>query len=298
MTPLTSVLLGAWELRPEILLTLGLAAVLHLNGWRRLAQRTGGRFRAGARPAAYLGGLAVLALALMSPLDTLVGELFFMHMLQHLLIIAVAAPLLWLADPLPFSLWGMPAGLRREAGRLLGRDSTLRAILRRISSPGLVWLVFVVTLIGWHDPNMYDAALVYPAVHDLEHLTFFGAAMLFWWPAIGAAPKVRRLTRGTRLGLLLAAVPPMAITGMVIALSTNPIYPYYAARPRLWGMSVLDDQRLSGILMWIVGSMMYIVGALVLLWKMLGREESKQPLPEQAWAGDEAMLAPGIKARK
>jgi cytochrome c oxidase assembly factor CtaG len=299
MTPLTSVLLGAWDLRPEVILTLGLAAVLHLLGWRRLKQRTGGRFRAGLRPASYLIGLAVLGFALMSPLDTLVQELFFMHMIQHLLIIAIAAPLLWLADPFPFSMWGLPAGLRREVGRLLARDSLLRQLLRTISQPGVVWMTFVIILIGWHDPNMYDAALIHPVVHDIEHLTFFFAAMLYWWQVVGAAPHVRRrLSRGVRLGLLLAMVPPMAITGIVIALSTNPIYPYYTTRPRLWGLSAVQDQMISGIIMWIPGSMMLILGALVLLWKMLGREAAKPPLPEQVWAGDDALLAPGIKPEK
>jgi cytochrome c oxidase assembly factor CtaG len=213
-----------------------------------------------------------------------------MHMIQHLLIIAIAAPLLWLADPFPFSMWGLPAGLRREVGRLLARDSLLRQLLRTISQPGVVWMTFVIILIGWHDPNMYDAALIHPVVHDIEHLTFFFAAMLYWWQVVGAAPHVRRrLSRGVRLGLLLAMVPPMAITGIVIALSTNPIYPYYTTRPRLWGLSAVQDQMISGIIMWIPGSMMYILGALLLIYKMLGREEEKKPLPEAAWAGDDAM---------
>ena len=299
MTALTAVLLSAWDIRLEIVLTLGLAAVLHIAGWRQLKTRTGGRFRAGWRPVAFLSGLAVLAIALMSPIDILSGELFFMHMIQHLLIVAVAAPLLWLADPFPFFMWGLPAGLRKEVGRLLSRDSAVRHALRIVTQPGLVCLAFVSVVLAWHDPQLYGAAQGNSIVHDLEHISYFVVAMAYWWLVIGAAPHIRpRLSRGMRVGMLLAVMPAMALLGIVIAMSTNPIYPYYEDRPRLWGLSVMQDQMLSGIIMWIPGSMMYILAALLLIWKMLSREEQKKPLPEAAWAGDDAMLAPGIKPEK
>jgi cytochrome c oxidase assembly factor CtaG len=299
MTALTAVLLSAWDIRLEIVLTLGLAAVLHIAGWRRLKKRTNGRFSAGWRPAAFLSGLVVLGLALMSPIDTLSGELFFMHMIQHLLIVAVAAPLLWLADPFPFFMWGLPAGLRKEVGRLLSRDSALRHALRILTNPGLVLLAFISVLLMWHDPQLYGAAQGNSIVHDVEHISYFVTSMAYWWLIIGAAPRIRpRLSRGMRVGMLLAMVPVVDLTGIVIALSTKPIYPYYVNRPRLWGYSVMEDQMLSGIIMWIPGSMMYILGALLLIYKMLGREEEKKPLPEAAWAGDDAMLAPGAKGEK
>jgi hypothetical protein len=133
------------------------------------------------RPAAGVlpGRPVALAIAPMSPVDVLSGQLLLMHMIQHKLLIVFAPPLLWAANPLPFFLWGLPPRLRRQSARLLSPASPFRRTLRALTSPGLVWLAFVSILVGWHDPNAYNAALRSDLVHDIEHLTFFGSAMLF-----------------------------------------------------------------------------------------------------------------------
>jgi cytochrome c oxidase assembly factor CtaG len=150
--------------------------------------------------------------------------------------------------------------------------------------------------LGWHDPNAYNAALRYDWVHDLEHLTFFGTALLFWWHVTQMAPRIHgRFSRGARIAYLFVTVPVNMLTGVAIAFSSEPIYTYYTAVPRLWGTTVMQDQMLGGIIMWIPGSMMYIIAALILIAGLVRAEERKQPMPESAWATDEAMIAPGWK---
>lgn len=276
MDPTLSVILLSWAWRPEIILSLGLAATLHLVGRWRLKKRGSARLVSPWRTVSYLAGLAVLWIALMSPIDVLSGQLFFMHMIQHLLLVMIAPPLLWLAQPMPVAMWGLPKSLRLEVGRWLRADSSLRRAVRGLTTPGLVWLYFVAVVVGWHDPQLYNLTLESDIVHDLEHLSFFGAAMLFWWHVVGAAPRFhKKLSQGVRIGYALAAVPPNALTGISIAFATEPIYAYYTTAPRLGSITVMRDQMLAGVIMWIPGSMMYLVAALVLIAQMMRGEEAR-----------------------
>ncbi len=280
MDPTLSVLLLSWAWRPEIIATLGLAATVHLVGRWRLRQRGGSRIIAPWRSVSYLGGLLILTVALMSPIDVLSGQYFFMHMVQHLLLVMVAPPLLLVANPMPIMLWGLPKALRSEIGRWLARDAAPRRALAALTSPGLVWMAFVAALVGWHDPGAYEATLRNDLVHDFEHLTFFSTAVLFWWHVTGAAPRFRKpLPRGLRIGYTLSAVPPNMITGVVISFSGGPIYPYYETVARPWPITVQQDQMLGGTIMWIPGSMMYLLAALILLARFVRAENGGEPLP-------------------
>jgi cytochrome c oxidase assembly factor CtaG len=157
-------------------------------------------------------------------------------------------------------------------------------------------MAFIAIFLGWHDPYAYNAALESELIHDLEHLTFFATAMLFWWLVIGAGPRLRHLSFGLRIGLLIAAVPVNMAAGIAISFASQPIYTYYTSVPRLWGLTVMQDQMLGGIIMWIPGTMMYLLAALILLSRVVQAEADKQPLPESEWATDETMIAPGWKA--
>ncbi len=303
MDPTLRAFLSSWDWRIELIIVLALAGTIYTRGWWRLRQRTAprhglNRWQAAAvwRPVAYLGGLLILGLALMSPIDVIGSQLFFLHMIQHIIIVSFVPPLLWLANPLPFFLWGLPGQSRIRFGRLLGRYGKLRLGLRKFTGPGTIWMVFVILYIGWHNPMLYNAALESELVHDLEHLSFFGAAMLYWWLIIGAGPVVHKpLSVVGRFIFVLMAIPPNMITGMAIAFSEGPIYAHYEAMPRLWNFSVMADQRLAGVIMWVPGSMMYIVYALILVARWLKQEEEKPALPESEWASDEALIAPGME---
>jgi putative membrane protein len=301
MDPVLQALLLSWDLRAELILVLILAGSVFGLGWWRIRsaqeQRPGHRWLAtGWRLAAYLGGLIILGVALMSPIDVLGGHLFSMHMIQHLLLVMIVPPLLLIANPLPFYMWGLPAMVRRGVGRALSRGSAFRRGLYALTGPGLIWMAFVAIFLGWHDPNAYNAALRSDLIHDLEHLTFFGAAMLFWWLVVRAGPRLRSLSRGLRIGLLLAAVPVNMAAGVAISFAGQPVYTYYETVPRPWGLTMMQDQMLGGVIMWIPGSMMYILAALILIAGLVQAEADKEPLPESEWATDEAVIAPGWKA--
>ncbi|MCL4869558.1 MAG: cytochrome c oxidase assembly protein [Anaerolineae bacterium] len=282
MNPLLQAALRSWSWRWEVIIPLLLLAGLYSRGWWVLRGR--GRLEGGLvtvwRLAAYWVGLLLLALSLLSPIDTLSSFLFFMHMVQHLFMVMFAPPLLMIANPLPFLLWGLPDRGRVQAGRLLnkviGREAAGRRWVRSLLSPGVTWMLFVIVLWGWHDPFLYNAALQYEWVHNLEHLTFFTTAMLFWWRITGAGPKLHQpLPLLGRAGLAIAGVPPNMILGVFLAFSSTPMYSFYENMPRITRFSVLEDQALSGLIMWIPGSMMYILAALVMLFVRMKQEEQK-----------------------
>ena len=304
MDPVARAALSSWSWRPEVIIPLLILGTLFVVGWRRLRAR-GGRVTGwrtlGAtwRPVSYIAGLLVIALALLSPFDVLVQQLFFMHMIQHLLLIMIAPPLLLLPNPLPFLLWGLPGPLRLGAGgalnRVINKESAIGRGLRWLTSPAIVWFIFVGTIIGWHDPSLYNAALRSEWVHDLEHLTMFGAGMLYWWTVTSAGPRLHKgFSRMAKIAFILSVIPPNMALGVVLAFSQEPIYSFYNDMPRLWGISALDDQRISGIIMWIPGNMMHFMSAGVLVFLMLSGEGRKPAAKEAVWSDGDALAAPGI----
>jgi cytochrome c oxidase assembly factor CtaG len=313
MDPILKAILLSWDWKIEVIIVLALAGTLFSRGWWQLRQRAarqGRRYKRSVRSrwrlavtwrlVAYWSGLISVALALLSPIDALGQQLFFMHMVQHLLLIMIAPPLLLVANPMPFVLWGLPNGLRRRVGGLfsqaLHRESGFRRWLRIVTQPGIIWMAWVISLIGWHDPGMYNAALRYEWVHNVEHLSFFIASMLLWWHLTGAGPRVhKQFGLLGRIGLVISVVPPNMLTGVVLAFAEKGYYSYYEAVPRLWGLTVLTDQQLGGVIMWVPGSMMYIVAALILIGRFLSQEDRKPPLPEAVWASEKVAAAPGLE---
>ncbi|MFQ5576215.1 MAG: cytochrome c oxidase assembly protein [Anaerolineae bacterium] len=301
MDPITGALLQSWGWRVDVIAVLVTAGTLYLLGWRRLrrierAQKgpAAHRLATGRRLAAYLSGLVIVALALMSPIDVLGGQLFTFHMVQHLLLVMIAPPLLLLGNPFPFVLWGLWPRARSAAASLFKPKSVFRRGLRAATTPGIVWFTFVAVYVGWHDPNAYNAALRYEWLHDAEHLSFFITGVLYWWHVVGAGPKIhRRFPLGLRIGYLLVTIPPNMLTGVAIAFASEPVYTYYTTVPRILGLSVMQDQMIGGFIMWVPGSMMYIIAVLALTAGYLQAESEKPPLPESEWATDEAMIAPG-----
>jgi putative membrane protein len=291
MDPITKAILQSWNWRLDVIFVLAIAGTLYSRGWWLLRQRTFNtqrgfhsirqtnarstwRLAVKWRLVAYWCGLLFIALALLSPIDSLGQQLFLMHMVQHLLLIMFAPPLLLIANPMPFILWGLPERLRAAVGRflnfLLHKDAAFRNLLHSVTYPGFLWLLWVVALIGWHDPTLYNAALEYEWVHDVEHWSFFLVSLLLWWNVTGAGPRIhKQISLIARIVLVLAAIPPNMGLGAVLAFVSQPVYTYYLSVPRLWGIDVLMDQQIGGLIMWIPGSMMYLIAALILISKVL-----------------------------
>jgi putative membrane protein len=297
MHPLTRALLSSWEWRFEIVVVLLALGGLYALGWSRLRRRGNRGLATWPRLMSYLAGLLILAAALMSPIDQLGGQLFFMHMTQHMLTIMLAAPLLLLANPYPFMVWGLPRRGRLAVSRLMSRNSSFRHVLASATRPVFAWLVFLTVYLGWHDANLYNAALRSDLVHDLQHITFFGAAMLFWWHVVGAAPRIHgRFPGFARIVYVLGMIPPNLFVGVMIAYASTVIYSYYESVPRIWGVSALQDQMIGGVIMWIPGSMMFILAALIVLARMFGSKD-QSPVEPGGWDNESAMILPGLEHR-
>lgn len=300
MHPLVRALFGPWEFRPEVLVILIPLATIYLVGWIRLRRQGATKLANRWRLASYVTGMGTLAISLMSPIDILGGQLFFMHMIQHKVAIMISAPLILLGTPFPIGLWGLPYTLRQSMIHLFSDASSVRPMLETVTQPFIVWTVFVVVYIGWHDPNLYNLALRVGWVHDLQHITFFGTALLFWWLVLGAAPKLHAgMSPWIPIIMLMGVIPFNAITGFVIANSEDIVYTYYESVPRIWGISLLDDQATGGVIMWVPGSEMLFqaAGALLALMFIRDKRQSRQEVRTVDEIADDDLIAPGLEHR-
>lgn len=275
-----------WTFEPGVILLLAAALGLYARGWRALARRSGGPSGALRRRAwIFAGGMSALAVALLSPVDGLAGSLFWVHMLQHSLLMLAAAPLLALAHPLPALLMGLPAGARRTLGRGWARMGWLRALWRLASSAPAAWAIKAVALWLWHAPRFYQASVENDAVHALQHLSLFGAALLFWWVTVHTF-AARPAYRGAGILYLFTTAMHTGLLGALLTFSPQVWYPIYAGRAEAWGLTALADQQLAGTIMWVPGGLVYLAAA---LWMMKSWLDAMEMREEPAWRKDRSV---------
>jgi putative membrane protein len=263
-----------WHWRPDVIIVVTLLATIYVIGWRRL-RKSNLHSTTAWQLLLYLTSMATICLALLSPIDTLGSFLFIFHMTQHELLMMVAAPLLLLANPLPVLLWGLPLNLRYRLGSLLMRDSLVRRALKAMTWMGLTIPVYLAIVWGWHYPPAFEAALRNDLNHDLQHFSFFIAGLLFWWPIINPAPRVHGyIPYGFRILYVIAATLPTMLPVMGLVFFTERIfYPYYASVPRLWGITVLEDQSNGWAIMALAEGTAYLTAILLLVARMAQHEE-------------------------
>jgi cytochrome c oxidase assembly factor CtaG len=250
---------GAWSWEPTVLVGIALAAWLYARGVRALWRRAGhGRGVAPWRAGCYAVGLLALVAALVSPVDAMGEALFTAHMVQHLLLVMVAAPLLVLGEPITAVLWAIPRTARSTLGRGWRRAPGLPALWRGASRPTVAWTLHVATLWAWHAPGPYEAAVRQTGIHVLEHATFFVTALLFWLPLADRRAR-RRLGLGGATLYLFAAMLQSTALGALLATSTQPWYGVYLATTGPWGLTPLEDQQLAGLIMWIPAGLVFLV---------------------------------------
>jgi putative membrane protein len=262
----------------QLPLVLVLAALgLHVLGERRAVALTGRPRDGGARRRAmtFYAALAVIVFALESPIDSLSEQLFWVHMIQHLLLLVVAAPLIVLARPW-MSIWRpLPLGARRAIARTVTRSrclAPLRALARLVTQAPGAWLVFNLNLVLWHMPGPYDATLRSTWVHVLEHATFLGFGVLFWAQVAARAPARTRLSYGQRIAFLAAAAIPNIGLSMFLAYAQHPLYSHYAALvQRPGGISALTDQQIGAGFMWTAGDLPFAIAIGLLAQRWLDR---------------------------
>ncbi|HEY2326215.1 MAG TPA: cytochrome c oxidase assembly protein [Gaiellaceae bacterium] len=241
------------------LYALAVTAMLYLLGGRMSAARSDAARK--RRGFAFYAGIVVVALAVSSPIDAYEARLFWVHMMQHILLMMVAPPLLLLGRPWPRLLRPFPQGIRLPIARSVLAGSVLgpaRRAAQFIASPLPAFVLFNGTLLMWHLPVLYDLTLRNGSVHDLEHALFFGTGLLFW---VHLLPSTRpQLTDGWRVAYGTGALITSWLLAIVLGLAPNPVYSAYASLDqRPGGLSALSDQHLAAGMMWVPGAIPYAV---------------------------------------
>jgi cytochrome c oxidase assembly factor CtaG len=249
---LAGAVLSSWSLTPTLVAGVIAVGVVYVRGWRRLGMPA-------ARLWAMAGGVAALVVAIASPIDALAGLLLSAHMVQHLLLLAIAPLLLLLGAPERALLRGLPPSLLRETIAPLLASRPLVRLWRLLTRPNVAAPVLVAATWAWHWPRAYELALRSPTVHIVEHACFFTAALLFWWPVVHA----RRPRWSLIPWILFVDIQNSALSALLV-FSGDVIYPSYASAPRLFGITAHDDQVTAGAIMWVPGSFAFL-GAAILL---------------------------------
>ena len=234
------------------------AATVYGLGWRELSRRMPQRFGSG-RLAAFLAGLATITMAVASPLDAAAEVRLSAHMIQHMLLMMVAPPLLWLGAPVAPLLQGLPRCLRRSVAKVT-TSRRVRAATGLVGHPAFGWVAFTLVFWVWHTPRLYELALASHAWHHVEHACFFATAMLFWRPVIEGAPARSRWPSWTLIPYLVLADVQNTVLAATLTFSDRVIYPGYAALTGA-GPAALDDQSLAGVIMWVPGSLVFLGAA-------------------------------------
>ncbi len=262
----------AWHWDPWIYLPLLISGGLYIKGVRTLWGVAGkGHGVSRVEAGAFLTGLWVLAMSLLSPIHAAGGVLFSLHMVQHVILLVVAAPLLVLGRPLVAYLWALPPPLRKGAGRVLAR-SPARITLATLGRPVVGWSLYAGIVWLWHVPTLYEAALLSEWVHALQHGTFVLAALVFWWAALEFG---RRRRGGYGLGVIYFFTTALhgSAFGALLTFARDAWYPFYEGRTVAWGLTALQDQQFGGLVMWIPAGLVYLVAALVFLFSWVRASE-------------------------
>lgn len=258
MDPTLLAFLKTWPLDPWVVVPLLLTAGVYIRGWR-IFRRRGSRRWERFHLLAFLGSLLALFLALASPIEAFAPLLLQVHMLQHLLLMMVAPPLLWLGEPLLPLLRGLPAPIRQVWVGPLFHLPWLRCLTAWLTRPMTAWTLFVASTWIWHIPVVYDRALQFAGLHYLQHLCFFLTALLFWWPVVLPFPGRPVSSRWLLIPYLIGADLQNTVLAALLTFSSRVLYPHYETVPRLWGIAALQDQAVAGVLMWVPGSLAFLV---------------------------------------
>jgi cytochrome c oxidase assembly factor CtaG len=252
---------SSWTIEPWLVAALAASAALYVVGCARLWRRAGaGRGISRAAAARFALGWIALAAALLPPIDTMAAHLFSVHMVQHELMMVVAAPLLVTGRPLEAWTWALPATWRPLLAAAT-RVRPLRAGWKAATHPVGAWILHAVALWVWHAPRFFEASLASRGVHELQHASFLGTALLLWWSVLG---RDARRNGATSLGSLFTTLLHTGALGALLTFAPTVWYPTYAAAGA-YGLTPLEDQQLGGLVMWAPGGLAYLVAGLAIV---------------------------------
>ena len=263
-----------WQLPVLLTLTLLVAASVYLRGWIHLRSASASVIPAW-KASSFLLGLVLVWMAWGSPLAAYDHSLLTVHMIKHLLLMTFAPPLILLGEPLKV-FWGVtPLLARSTLGRVWYRPPVQR-LARIVVNPVLCWTASALTLIAWHIPTLFALGVRSEIGHTVEQATFFGTGLLFWWPVIQPWPSTSTGPRWSTLLYLFLATLPCDILSGFLAFSDRVAYPAYFSAPRLFGLSVLEDQQCAAALMWTCVTLVYLVPAAIISSQLLAPRTSRE----------------------
>ena len=272
-------LLRTWAWEPYVWFALALTAWLYVRGIRKMwAGRVGGVRRWEA--ACYAAGWFSLFVALVSPLHPWGSVLFAAHMTQHEILMLVSAPLLVLGRPILVWLKALPsdwAGLLGRWANTLWWTKTWRAI----SNPFAAWLIHAAALWVWHIPSLFQATIDDDIIHTLQHASFLGSALLFWWAVMHGRDRAGMF--GMAVLYMFTTAMHSGLLGVLITFADTLIYPAYRDTTQAWGLTPLEDQQLGGLIMWIPAGLVYVVAGLAFTAGWI-RESERRVLLREAQA--------------
>jgi len=241
-----------WDVHPSVAIGIVALALLYV--------RLGGPAAPRRRVVSFGAALLVLFFSLNGPLHDLSdGYLFSAHMVQHLILTLLFPPLF---------LYGLPAHVVRP----FLRARWVRAAGERMTRPVAAASIFTAPIVLWHMPVFYEAAMRHHGLHIVQHLVFLASAVVMWWPVLSPVPELPRASYPGQLLYLFLLGIPMSIVGAIITLANEPLYPFYVAAPRVWGITPLDDQQWGGLIMWVPGGLVFWI-AMTVVWFRWGMRE-------------------------
>jgi cytochrome c oxidase assembly factor CtaG/ferredoxin len=270
--------LRSWPFDPLFLFSLLLTAAIYLRGHAIYRRRDPIRWQ-GGQIVAFLGGLAAVWLALASPIEPFASLLLQVHMVQHLLLMMAAPPLIWLGDPLFPLLAGLPRPIRTYWIAPLFRSPFLRWLFTRLTDPFVALPLYIAVTWLWHMPALYDLALRSSGWHYVQHVCFLVSGLLFWYPIVRPYPSKPQRSIWVLFPYLILADVQNTILSALLTFSSQVLYGYYLEVPRIGAGTALDDQSTAGVLMWVPGSLAFLLPLFSLAIRLLSSSGRKKRQP-------------------
>jgi len=290
-------LLQDWTFLPGSTAALLLIVLSYLWAWSRLNRRHAPLATIG-RLFCFVAGVGALALAFLSPLVALQQELLIGRVAQQILIGLLAPPLIWLACPVHILLRALPAPARRWTVAIRKKSTLSGRFIRHVSHPFVLWLFAFSVFLLWHEPAITNRLLAHPSLYRISLWGVWITYMLFWWHPLGTGPRLRPSMPPIFgfLYIIIGGEVPNMVTGVTLAFRRTPAYDYYADRFAVSGLTALQDQMISGGMIWFLGSVVYVAVALALLGRLFRNFEPPKP-PPITWDATERTIAPGLEHR-
>jgi cytochrome c oxidase assembly factor CtaG len=288
-------LLQSWSAPLGINLALCLFVLVYARGWFRLRIAFPNLLSIW-RLAAFLSGIISIWIAIGSPMEAFDDVSLSVHMVQHLLLMAIAPPLILLGVPVVPLLQGLPRLMTRKSVSPFLRWAPIKWLGRFVTHPAICWLAAAFGLIGWHVPAVFGLALRWDWLHELEHACFLGTGLLFWWPVVQPWPSIARWPRWSIPFYLFCATLPCDVLSAFLTFCDRVVYSSYLSAPRVFGISPLQDQECAAALMWVCVTVIFLVPAVIVTLEILSPQ--RVYLREETWPGLQRMPGRPLEGSK